>query len=562
MPATFSPRVRHAFAGLRRAALLLLLPIAVASCGGGGGGGGGFVFFPPPPADGGGTPPPPTPPGPEPATYTVGGSVSGLAGSGLVLQQAGSADLAIAADGPFVFADRRTQGTAYAVTVKQQPANPWQTCTVNRGAGTVGEADVGDIAVVCATDAQRVRVKVTGLASPDLVLQNNAGDDLAVNADGSFDFATPVAVGADYGVTVKTQPTALQVCVVYAPFGTVRAAALAPVEVRCTEPGATRFAFAPNESSNNATAYQVGAVGQLSAGVFAPTGSTPEHMAVDPSGRFAYTADLNSNTVSMFSIDQTTGALVAIGQAATSVFPRFVAIDAKGRYAYVLGQSGIRQHAIDAATGQLTALGDFPFSGNGDRWMALDEAGRFAYVARAGGTVDVLAVDPLSGALGPRVQQAALPPGHQAVNVAIEASGRFAYVAATGAGISKLFAYAIDPQSGQLTQVASVNTIDAGRGLAIDPTGRFVYVANTNAQSINVFAIDLRTGVPSPAGSFPAGGLAPTAISIDRTGRFAYTADQAADALSLYAIDRATGALSTPTVFAAGNSPQYVALTK
>ncbi|WP_198084936.1 hypothetical protein [Variovorax sp. E3] len=54
---------------------------------------------------------------------------------------------------------------------------------------------------------------VTGLAGSGLVLQNNAGDDLAVGADGSFSFATSLDDGADYGVTVKTQPTALQVCV-------------------------------------------------------------------------------------------------------------------------------------------------------------------------------------------------------------------------------------------------------------------------------------------------------------------------------------------------------------
>uniref|UniRef100_UPI000D435809 NHL repeat-containing protein n=1 Tax=unclassified Variovorax TaxID=663243 RepID=UPI000D435809 len=46
---------------------------------------------------------------------------------------------------------------------------------------------------------------VTGLAG-DLVLQNNAGDDLQLSADGKFTFATTLVEGSDYKVSVRTQP--------------------------------------------------------------------------------------------------------------------------------------------------------------------------------------------------------------------------------------------------------------------------------------------------------------------------------------------------------------------
>src|SRR5262249_29800403 len=39
-----------------------------------------------------------------------------------------------------------------------------------------------------------------------VVLQNNAGNDLTLNANGSFAFSKPVASGAAYAVTVLTQP--------------------------------------------------------------------------------------------------------------------------------------------------------------------------------------------------------------------------------------------------------------------------------------------------------------------------------------------------------------------
>jgi hypothetical protein len=91
----------------------------------------------------GGTPPP---------TYTIGGHVDGLAGSGLVLQQNGGDALAISADGDFTFATPLNDGASYVVTVFAQPGNPAQTCTVANGSGTVDGANVTDVAVTCTTE--------------------------------------------------------------------------------------------------------------------------------------------------------------------------------------------------------------------------------------------------------------------------------------------------------------------------------------------------------------------------------------------------------------------------
>jgi hypothetical protein len=87
-----------------------------------------------------------------PTAYTIGGHVSGLAGSGLVLQQNGGDDLAIDADGEFTFATPLEDGASYAVTVFAQPGDPAQTCTIENGNGTVDGANVDDIAVTCTSD--------------------------------------------------------------------------------------------------------------------------------------------------------------------------------------------------------------------------------------------------------------------------------------------------------------------------------------------------------------------------------------------------------------------------
>jgi serine/threonine-protein kinase len=171
---------------------------------------------------------------PSAASHSVGGSVSGLAGAGLVLQNNEGDDLALPADGSFHFEGKLPKGAAYAVRVQSQPSNPAQTCTVNNAGGTVADADVDSVKVVCATNGYPVGGTVTGLAGGGLVLQNNVGDDLPVAADGSFRFPQPVASGAAYEVTVKAQPTApAQICSVSRHGGIVTDSAVADVMVVC-----------------------------------------------------------------------------------------------------------------------------------------------------------------------------------------------------------------------------------------------------------------------------------------------------------------------------------------
>lgn len=83
-------------------------------------------------------------------TYSVGGSVSGLTGSGLALQNNVADTLAIAADGPFTFLTELVNTAAYAVTVSTQPTG--QTCSVANGSGSIAATDVTDVAVTCVDD--------------------------------------------------------------------------------------------------------------------------------------------------------------------------------------------------------------------------------------------------------------------------------------------------------------------------------------------------------------------------------------------------------------------------
>ncbi|WP_405238013.1 hypothetical protein [Lentisalinibacter orientalis] len=175
-------------AGLKAIPGLALL-LALAACGGGGGGG-----------DTTTNPPPPPPPPPPPSTYSIGGTVSGLAGSGLTLRNNGGDDLAVSANGSFAFATEIDSGDTYSVTVATQPASPDQTCTVTNGSGTA-TADVTDVAVACETNTAATDTDGDGLTDSAELQQYGTSPILAdTDGDGYSDFDELITNGFDPAV--------------------------------------------------------------------------------------------------------------------------------------------------------------------------------------------------------------------------------------------------------------------------------------------------------------------------------------------------------------------------
>ncbi|HNR82471.1 MAG TPA: hypothetical protein PKJ73_03130 [Ottowia sp.] len=162
----------------------------------------------------------------------MGGSVSGLgAGNSVVLLNNGGDALTRNANGSFTFATPIASGATYSVTVGTQPVG--QTCSVSNGAGTVVASNVTNVTVNCTTNTYTIGGSVSGLgAGNSVVLLNNGGDALTRNANGSFTFATPLANGAAYAVTVGTQPVG-QTCSVSNGTGTVASANVTNVAVNC-----------------------------------------------------------------------------------------------------------------------------------------------------------------------------------------------------------------------------------------------------------------------------------------------------------------------------------------
>jgi uncharacterized repeat protein (TIGR03803 family) len=194
--------------GANKACLIFLSSLLLAACGGGGGGGG----------------PPPT--------YTIGGTVSGLAsGSSVVLQDNGADSVTATSNSAFTFPKAIAVGGTYQVTVATQP--PGQTCTVSAGGGSVTSNNVTSVGVTCIAITHTVGGTVSGLADgSSIVLQNNGGDSLTVSANSTFTFATAIATGSNYSVSIGAQPP-YQGCSVTLGSGTVANADVTSVVVHC-----------------------------------------------------------------------------------------------------------------------------------------------------------------------------------------------------------------------------------------------------------------------------------------------------------------------------------------
>ncbi|QOC23257.1 DUF1573 domain-containing protein [Wenzhouxiangella sp. AB-CW3] len=147
--------------------------------------------------------------------YTVGGTVTGLEGDQVVLQNNGEDDQVVATDGTFTF-NAQDDGTAYDVTISIQPTNPIQTCTVTNGSGTLDGADVADVEVQCSTEPAVVEfdqdVLEFGLlaagsqASLVVVLTNTGTGELLIKQITDPDLPFALAGGSCLDIQDPIQP--------------------------------------------------------------------------------------------------------------------------------------------------------------------------------------------------------------------------------------------------------------------------------------------------------------------------------------------------------------------
>lgn len=140
-------------------------------------------------------------------SYTIGVSVSGLSsGTSLVLQNNGSDNLTITANGAFTFSGNVQSGAAYAVTVFTQPTG--ETCSLgNNSSGTATSNVTINVTCSAGSTSYSISVSVSGLTSGTLVLQDDAGQQLSFTSSTTQTFSNTYVSGAQYAVRLVTQPT-------------------------------------------------------------------------------------------------------------------------------------------------------------------------------------------------------------------------------------------------------------------------------------------------------------------------------------------------------------------
>jgi 6-phosphogluconolactonase len=542
-------------------------------------------------------------------TYAMTANVSGLAGTGMKVQINSLTAVSVTAPGGSNIAlGSLASGTAYTVTVTQ-PTGPTQACVPTPASGTVTTAAVA-IGVVCTTTKFTVNAAVSGLnaSGSGLVLQDNGGDNLTVTTSGTDPFATQVASGGAYAVTVHTQPTNPgQFCTVTNGSGTIGAVAVTAT-VTCRTEGV--FAFVADSAAGTVTAFTIddtntstaGTLAQVATGgvATAAAGSNPVGIVAKPAGAgayYVYTADNGTADVTQYAV--TPAGLISVvgttptGQAGST--PTGIAIDPSGNFLLVtdsLGNVGdglIEVFQIAAIGGTLTQVVNSPFltaptvdTGVGPSSVAVDPSDSYVYAANtydpglglAGFTFDPSTVDTTPGNLT-AFTTANLPTGNAPVSVTVDPLDRFVYVAnsniaATPGGGTlsgwTIAAGALNPITGTPFNGGTGGFAASATpaGLAINPVGQFLYATDSTNNDVIAFTINQTTGAPTAlaTGSTIGAGLGAVPIVMDPSGRFVYVGNTIDNTISMYYADPTTGELSvitTPLGFS-GMGPNAIAI--
>ncbi len=256
-----------------------------------------------------------------------------------------------------------------------------------------------------------------------------------------------------------------------------------------------------------------------------------------------------------------------------TVDPQSIALDSAGKFAYVAnaGCNGVvnyvSMYTINSTTGALTSVGPPAFSyDDGADFVTVDPLGKFAYVTSWGdwessdGSVSTYTINPTTGALTFTGAIDGNNPAFCCFNsVVVDPSGKFAYVANGGGGSASVSMYTINATTGALTSIGTITTGGDPVSVAVDPSGKFAYVTNSSSNDVSMYTINATTGALTSVGTIVAG-TDPVCVAVDPSGNFAYVANFSSNDVSMYTINVTTGVLTPIGTIAAGQSPSSIAV--
>ena len=411
-------------------------------------------------------------------SYTIGGTVIGLAGSGLVLQNNGGDDRSLSANGAFSFPTPLSDTSAYTITVKTQPTTPSQICTVNNGTGTINGEPAGDVVVNCMTGSASIAFSSSGAAEFAYVAKTNG-----TISDGTI---SAYAINTTNGTL--------------SPLGTPVAAGKFPASITV----AGGFAYVANMSDNTISAYTISMTDWTLSPLGTPiaAGRYPTSVTVDLSGKFAYVANMGDNTISAYTISG--GALTAIGSpVSTGMSPVSivtVSVGSLGEFAYVanMGDGSIWTYSINLTKGTLQPLSSI-IAGASPTSVTVDPSRQqFAYVTNEGdNTISAYTIS--GGTLAASTITPTVTAGTNPTSIVTVSVGSSVFAYATNTSGCTISAYSIgtDGSLNELTAIGSPFSTGTGTyptSITVDPSGKFAYVVNTGDGSIWAYSINQSTG--------------------------------------------------------------------
>lgn len=309
--------------------------------------------------------------------------------------------------------------------------------------------------------------------------------------------------------------------------------------------------------------------------------AVPARPAEAPQTVFVGTyTDKESRGIYRFRFDDAQGLLTPDGLAAETESPSFLTSDPKGRFLFAVNEAdpagGVSAFAIAPQTAALTFINKEASGGGSPCHLALDNTGRFLFIANYGGSIAVLPVAS-DGRLSPaatRIAPEGRGPkpnqdGSHVHGVYVASQNRLLLV--PDLGIDKVLLFRFDERSGRLTAgdppSGSLAPGAGPRHLALSPDNRFVYVVNENDSTVTTFAFDAERGRLETRGTvstlpdgFP-GQNTTAEIAVHPAGRFLYASNRGHDSIAVFAIDAATGALRRVDVVpVGGREPRHFAI--
>ncbi len=414
--------------------------------------------------------------------------------------------------------------------------------------------------------AQRaLSVELRGFIGDQVVLQNG-GDEITLGEDGSYSFATPLAVGASYAVSVKAQPATLtRSCSVTDGSGTMPASGTASVSVVCSA-APVRYAYATLVGSNQIAGWSVDATdGHATSAVSTvSSGAYPIALAADPAGRFLYTLNFLAGTIDVWQI----GAGGSLGKVATTTLGGIgqsnLAIEPRGKFLYVVSRdvNEVLKYAIDPVLGTLGDRTAVVPAGSVPTGVTIDPSGRHLYIiSRDANWIEAFSIDQSTGDLT-AVPGGPVLTGLMPMALEMDPKGRFVYSYNSGGMTVSIMRR--DPVTGMLA-AGAVQVVGAnGYALAAEPGGRMVHAIGSTPSKIASFAVDAAAGTLSGAGSIAEGSVGFSRVAMDPNGLFMLVLAEGLGQVYGYSVDAATGAAAKAawSGLPVGLSPSWVVLTR